>query len=129
MQRTYYFPNIWKYVKDRIRKCDLCNRNKAARYKPYRLLKSLEALKGAWKYIILDFIVKLPPSVKLITGVVFNSVLIIIDRLTKYGYFILYKESSLIEELAYAFNKHIIGNYGISKEIINNRDKLFISRF
>jgi hypothetical protein len=79
--------------------------------------------------MILDFIIKLPSSVKLIIEVVFNSVLIVIDRLTKYGYFISYKESSSAEELAYAFNKHIIGNYGISKKIISDRDKLFTLRF
>jgi hypothetical protein len=67
--------------------------------------------------------------VKPIIKVVFDSILVIIDRLTKYGYFILYKESLLIEELAYAFNKYIIGNYRISKEIISDRDKLFILRF
>jgi hypothetical protein len=77
----------------------------------------------------LDFIIKLPPSMKLIIRVVFDSILIIIDRLTKYGYFILYKESLSAEELAYTFNKHIIGNYGISKEIISDRDKLFTLRF
>jgi hypothetical protein len=77
----------------------------------------------------LDFIVKLPPSVKLITGVIFDLILIIIDRFTKYEYFISYKESLLIEELAYIFNKYIIGNYRISKKIINDRDKLFTSRF
>jgi hypothetical protein len=77
----------------------------------------------------LNFIIKLPPSVKPITEVVFDSILVIIDRLTKYGYFILYKESLLIEELAYAFNKHIIENYKISKEIISNKDKLFTLRF
>jgi hypothetical protein len=79
--------------------------------------------------VTLDFIIKLPSSIKPITGVVFDSILVIINRLTKYGYFISYKESLLAEELAYAFNKHIIGNYGISKKIINNKDKLFISRF
>jgi hypothetical protein len=79
--------------------------------------------------VALDFIVKLSPLVKLIIGVVFDSILVIINRLTKYGYFILYKESLLTEELVYAFNKHIIGNYGISKEIISDRDKLFTSRF
>jgi hypothetical protein len=67
--------------------------------------------------------------VKLITKVVFNSILVVIDRLTKYGYFILYKESLLAKELAYAFNKYIIGNYEISKKIISDRDKLFILRF
>jgi Integrase zinc binding domain len=129
MQRTYYFPNIRKYVKDKIRKCDPYNRNKAARYKLYGLLKSLEVLKDAWKCVALDFIVKLLPSVKLIIEVVFDLILVVIDRLTKYGYFILYKESLLAEELAYAFNKHIIGNYKILKKIISNRDKLFTLRF
>jgi hypothetical protein len=64
-----------------------------------------------------------------IIEVVFDSILVITDRLTKYGYFILYKESSLVEELAYAFNKHIIENHEISKKIISDRDKLFTSRF
>jgi hypothetical protein len=77
----------------------------------------------------LDFIVKLPPFVELMTGVVFDSILIVIDRLTKYGYFILYKESLSVKELAYTFNKHIIGNYGISKKIISDKDKLFTLRF
>jgi hypothetical protein len=116
-------------VEDRIRKCDAYNRNKTVWYKLYRLLKSLKALKGAWKYVAIDFIIKLPPFVELITEVVFDLILVIIDRLTKYGYFILYKESLLAEELAYAFNKHIIGNYEISKKIISGKDKLFISRF
>jgi hypothetical protein len=129
MQRTYYFPNMRKYVEDRIRKCDPCNRNKAARHKPYGLLKSPEAPKGAWECVALDFIVKLPPSTEPMTGVVFDSILVVTDRLTKYGYFIPYKESSSAEELAYAFNRHIIGNHGIPKEIISDRDKLFTSRF
>jgi hypothetical protein len=116
-------------VEDRIRKYDPCNRNKAVRHKLYELLKSPKALKDAWEYMALDFIVKLLPSVKLIIKVVFDLILVITDRLTKYGYFILYKESSLAEELVYAFNKHIIGNYGISKKIISDRNKLFTSRF
>jgi hypothetical protein len=77
----------------------------------------------------LDFIVKLSPSVELIIGVVFDSILIVINRLTKYEYFILYKESLLAEKLVYTFNKYIIGNYGISKKIISDKDKLFTSRF
>jgi hypothetical protein len=79
--------------------------------------------------VALDFIIKLPPSVKPIIKVVFDSILVIINRLTKYGYFIPYKESLLAEELAYAFNKHIIENHEILKKIINDKDKLFTSRF
>jgi hypothetical protein len=77
----------------------------------------------------LDFIIKLPPSAESIIEVIFDLILVITDRLTKYGYFILYKESLSAEKLAYAFNKHIIGNHGILKKIISDRDKLFILRF
>jgi hypothetical protein len=77
----------------------------------------------------LDFIVKLPPSKEALTGVIYDSILIVTDRLTKYAYFILYKKGSTVEELVYTFNRNIIANYGILEEIINNKDKLFISNF
>ena len=41
-------------------------------------------------------------------GTVYDSILVIGDELTKYGYFILYKELSTAEELAYIFIKTII---------------------
>jgi hypothetical protein len=88
-----------------------------------------KVLTGAWKSIVLDFIVKLPLSKEVLTGVIYNLILIVTDRLIKYAYFIPYKEGSTAEELVYTFNRNVIANYGILKEIINNRDKLFISNF
>jgi hypothetical protein len=79
--------------------------------------------------VALNFTVKLLLFIELIIEVVFDLILIVIDRLIKYEYFILYKESLSVEKLVYAFNKYIIKNYGILKKIISNRDKLFISRF
>jgi hypothetical protein len=49
--------------------------------------------------------------------------------LTKYAYFIPYKEDLTAEELVYTFNRNIITNYGIPEEIISNKNKLFISNF
>jgi hypothetical protein len=66
---------------------------------------------------------------ELIIEVVFDSILVITDRLTKYKYFILYKKGLLTEKLAYTFNKHIIENYEISKKIISDKNKLFTSKF
>jgi hypothetical protein len=59
----------------------------------------------------------------------YNLILIIIDRLIKYAYFIPYKEGLTVEELIYIFNRNIIANYRILEEIISNRNKLFISNF
>jgi hypothetical protein len=77
----------------------------------------------------LDFIIKLPPSKEALTGVIYNSILMVTDRLTKYAYFIPYKEGLTAEELIYIFNRNVITNYEISDEIISDRDKLFISNF
>src|SRR5450755_2090996 len=127
--RTYYFPKMRKFVEDRIRTCDACQRNKASRHKPYGKLMPNQALTEAWEDVALDFITKFPESKELMTKISFDSILVVTDKLTKYGYFIPYKESSSAEDLAYVFNKHIIGNHGIPKKIISDRDKLFTSRF
>jgi hypothetical protein len=77
----------------------------------------------------LNFIVKLPLSKEVLTEITYDLILIVIDRLTKYAYFIPYKKESTVEELIYTFNRNIITNHGILEEIISNRDKLFISNF
>ena len=63
------------------------------------------------------------------TEVIFDSIFVIIDRLTKYGYFIPYKEASNSEELIYTFLKIIINNHGLPKEIILDRGSTFILKF
>jgi hypothetical protein len=77
----------------------------------------------------LDFIIKLPLSKETLTGIIYNSILVVTDRLIKYAYFISYKEGSTAEELVYIFNRNIIANYGILEEIISDKNKLFISNF
>jgi hypothetical protein len=71
-----------------------------------------QAPRGAWQDMALDFITKLPLFKEPMTGVIYNSIIIITDRLTKYAYFILYLKSFLAEDLAYIFYKHIIANHG-----------------
>jgi hypothetical protein len=61
------------------------------------------------------------------TEMIYNSIMVVTDRFTKYAYFIPYLESSLAEDLAYIFHKYIMANYKFSQRIINDRDKLFTS--
>jgi hypothetical protein len=62
--------------------------------------------------VALDFIIKLSLFKKLITGVIYDSIMIVTDRLTKYAYFIPYFKSSLAKNLAYMFYKYVMANYG-----------------
>ena len=99
------------------------------KHQPYGLMKSLKTPADAWTSVALDFIVKLPKSKEPITKVVYNSILVITDRLTKYGYFIPYKKASLAEDLAYTFYRYVVRNNGLLEEIISDWDKLFIFKF
>ena len=44
-------------------------------------------------------------------------------------YFLLYKEASNAEDLAYIFLRIVVADYGLLDEIISDRDKLFNSKF
>ena len=61
-----------------------------------------------------------------LTDTIYNSILVIIDMLTKYVYLELYKEAFTAEDLVYIFNKIVIVKYRILDKIVLNRDKLFI---
>ena len=73
--------------------------------------------------------VKLPPSKEPIIGTEFNFILVIVDRLIKWGTFIYYKESLTTENLVYTFFKLIVAEHALPRELISDKDKLFISRF
>ena len=51
----------------------------------------------------MDFMVKLPPSKELITNVIFNLIMVAVDRLIKDIIFILFKEAATANKLVYIF--------------------------
>ena len=55
----------------------------------------------AWKSITINWIVKLPPSRESIINIIYNLILVIIDRFIKYIYFLPYIKESGAEELTY----------------------------
>jgi hypothetical protein len=82
--------------------------------------------KTPWTSIVLDFVVKLLLSRDPITGIKYDSILVITDRLTKYTYIILYLEASTAEDLVYMFLRVVVANHNAPEEIISDRDKFFI---
>jgi hypothetical protein len=64
--------------------------------------------------VALDFVTKLPLFKELMTGVIYDFIMVVTDRFTKYAYFILYFENSSAEDLVYIFYKYIVANHGFS---------------
>jgi hypothetical protein len=112
-----------------VLECDICSKLKASWHLLYKLLKLPLTPRQAWLSITLNFIVKLPPSTEPITGFVFNSIIVVINRLTKYNHFVLYEEATNAKALIYIFLKVVIAGHGLPNEIILNRDKLFTLKF
>jgi hypothetical protein len=127
--RDYYFPGLRTMVKRIIQECDICARTKAARHAPYGHLQSIEPPKEAWKEIAWDFIVKLPPSREPMTEATYDAIWVVTDRLTKYAYFIPYKEASSATDLAYIFQRTIHSQHGLPHSIITDRGTTFTSNF
>jgi transposase InsO family protein len=92
-------------------------------------MKSPDTPSQPWKSIAWDFVVKLPLSREPVTGVEYDSILVITDRLTKYAYMLPFKEKCTAEDLAYTYLRIVVANHGTPDEIISDRDKLFTSKF
>jgi hypothetical protein len=77
----------------------------------------------------MDFIVKLPVSKDSLARTSFDSIFIVVDRLTKWAHFIPCNEGMDAEQLATLFIQHIFSLHGLPLSIVSDRDPLFTSRF
>ena len=80
--RKYYWPSLRKDVESYVRGCDVCLASKAVRHKPYGDLQSLPVPTHRWKDLSMDFVTGLPLSADWKSDN-YNSILVIVDRLTK----------------------------------------------
>jgi hypothetical protein len=114
-------------VKEVISEYNIYIRNKVLCYVLYKIIQSPDILKTPWTSIVLDFVVKLLLSRDPITGIEYDSILVVTDKLTKYTYIILYLEASTAEDLVYMFLRIVVANYSAPEKMISDKDKFFIS--
>ena len=67
---------------------------------------ALPLLSKPFELILIDFIIDLPRSIDKTIGIVYDSILVIIDRYTKISKYILYKKTTSIEDLTNLFLKN-----------------------
>jgi hypothetical protein len=69
--------------------------------------------------------VKLPRLVDPVTNDKYDSIIVIINKLTKYTIIILYKETYNTSQLRFILLDRLIRDYSILELITSDRDKLF----
>jgi hypothetical protein len=92
--------------------CDVCQRVKAEHQRPAGLLYPLKIPEWKWEEIGMDFITGFPRTSK---G--YDSIWVIMDRLTKVAHFIPVKTTCKISQLAEFCMARIVSLHGVPKRI------------
>jgi hypothetical protein len=122
VQRRYTWKNVAKEVADYCHDCLICRRSSAARHKPYGLLQPIPPPSKAWEEVTMDFITELPPS--RLGGHVYDSILVVVCRLTKMAHYIPARADWDGQDLAQAWIREIIRLHGSPARIISDRGPL-----
>ena len=77
----------------------------------------------------MDFITKLPKSGDPVSKEKYDTIIVIVDKLTKYSILILFKETYKADQLGFILLDRLIRDYSIPKTITLDRDKLFTSNY
>ncbi|GJX00571.1 putative reverse transcriptase domain-containing protein, partial [Tanacetum coccineum] len=124
LRKLYWWPNMKADIATYVSKCLTCAKVKAEHQKPSGLLQQPEIPVWKWERITMDFITKLPR-----TPSGYDSIWVIVDRLTKSAHFIPMNEKYKMEKLTRLYLKEIVCRHGVPVSIISDRDPRFASRF
>jgi len=117
--RNFWWPGVSREVKQYVEGCDAYQRNKNRTQAPVGKLMPNSIPEKPWSHISADFITKLP----LAQG--YDSVLVVVDRLTKMAHFIPTTEKTTAGGLARLFRDNVWKLHGLPESIISDRGPQF----
>ncbi|GKE04576.1 putative reverse transcriptase domain-containing protein [Tanacetum coccineum] len=124
VKKLYWWPNMKADIAMYVSKCLTCVRVKAEHQRSSGLLVQPTIPEWKWDNIIMYFITKLPRSSQ---G--FDTIWVIVDRLTKSAHFLPIRENDPLDKLARLYLNRIVARHGIPASIICDHDGRFTSNF
>jgi hypothetical protein len=115
LKQHYWWTKIKIVIARCVERCDTCGRVKAIHMKTAGPLQSLPIPTWKWEDISMDFIVGLPRTAK---G--FDSIWVIIDRLTKIAHFLPVKVKYPVITYAELYIARILSLHGVPKTIVSD---------
>ena len=96
-----------KDIVEFVAKCQNCQQEKYEHQRPASLLQRMSIPKWKWERIAMDFVVGLPKTLGK-----FDSIWVVVDRLTKSAHFIPVRIDYNAEQLAKVYVKEIVWLHG-----------------
>ncbi|KAF5775135.1 putative nucleotidyltransferase, Ribonuclease H [Helianthus annuus] len=123
LSSNFYWPNMRSDVSTFIAECQVCQQTKASPLSPAGLLQPLPIPHMIFDEIAMDFITSLPSS----HGK--TVIMVVIDRLSKYGHFIGLPANFSSVTVATAFINDFVRLHGVPTNIVTDRDARFMTSF
>jgi hypothetical protein len=124
LKQHYWWTKMKIEIARYMAKCDTCRRVKAIHMKATGPLQPLPIPTWKWENISMDFIVGLPRTAK---G--FDSIWVIVGRLTKIAHFLPIKIDHPVDVYAQLYIARILSLHGVPKTIVSDRGPQFVSKF
>jgi hypothetical protein len=124
LKQRFWWTKMKVEIARYVAKCDTCQRVKAVHLKSAGPLHPLPVPSWKWDDISMDFIVGLPKTSK---G--FDSIWVIVDRLTKQAHFLPVRTDYPVVHYAKLYVDRVVSLHGIPKTIVSDRGTQFVSKF
>jgi reverse transcriptase-like protein/integrase-like protein/chromodomain-containing protein len=125
VQRSFYFPGMYRKTKKYLAMCEACNRNKHTRQKPQgKMIIDENKPVRPWEYLTADF-VEMPSVRHVLYGNVLNALLVVVDTFSKATVLIPTRKEATTDEVYHLLWERVFAVYGIPKRMLSDRDKIF----
>jgi hypothetical protein len=124
LKQHYWWTKMKIEVARYVARCDPCRRVKAIHMKAAGPLQSLPIPTWKWEDISMDFIVGLPRTAK---G--YDSIWVIVDRLTKIAHFLPVRVKYTVATYAELYIARILNLHDVPKTIVSDHGPQFVSKF
>ncbi|XP_070054171.1 uncharacterized protein [Nicotiana tomentosiformis] len=124
LRQIYWWNGMKKDIAEMVAQCPNCQQVKAEHQRPGGLTQCIELPLWKWDMINMDFITGFPRTLRR-----YDSIWVIIDRLTKSAHFLLVRTTYSAEDYAKLYIREIVRLHGVPLSIISDRGAQFTTYF